>query len=70
MSNLLLIKLIKKFRSRDMTAFAVIYKEFEGLILYYSAKLGSDVEALNKVIEGKKALEELGKTHISIDEGQ
>ncbi len=42
MSNLLLIKLIKKFRSRDMTAFAVIYKEFEGLILYYSAKLGGE----------------------------
>lgn len=34
---------------------------------YYSFKMGSDVEALTKVIEGKKALEELSKTHISID---
>lgn len=34
---------------------------------YYSARTGTDVEALNKVIEGKKALEELSKTHISID---
>lgn len=34
---------------------------------YYSASLSSDVEALKKVIEGKKALEELSKTHISID---
>lgn len=34
---------------------------------YFSAKLGSDVHALSKVIEGKKALEELAKTHISLD---
>lgn len=34
---------------------------------YFSAKLGSDVHALNKVIEGKKALEELARTHISLD---
>ena len=34
---------------------------------YFSAQLGFDVQALNKVIEGKKALEELSKTHISLD---
>lgn len=34
---------------------------------YFSTQLGSDVQALNKVIEGKKALEELSKTHISLD---
>ncbi len=34
---------------------------------YYTAKLGTDVSALNQVIEGKKALEELQKTHISLD---
>lgn len=34
---------------------------------YYSQMLGTDVEALNQVIEGKKALEELSKTHISLD---
>ena len=31
---------------------------------YYSNHLGSDVLALNQVINGKKALEELSKTHI------
>lgn len=36
---------------------------------YFSARLGSDVNALNQVIAGKKALEELAKTHISLDEG-
>lgn len=34
---------------------------------YFSSRLGSDVLAINKVIEGKKELEELSKTHISLD---
>ena len=34
---------------------------------YYTSKLGTDVNALKQVIEGKKALEELAKTHISLD---
>ena len=33
---------------------------------YYSARMGSDMEALNQVISGKKALEELRKAHISL----
>ena len=33
---------------------------------FYSLRLASDVNALNQVIEGKKALEELSKTHISL----
>ena len=34
---------------------------------YFSSRLGTDVSALTQVIEGKKALEELSKTHISLD---
>ncbi|MEY8266184.1 DNA primase [Lachnospiraceae bacterium 64-25] len=34
---------------------------------YFSSQHGTDVLALNQVIEGKKALEELSKTHISLD---
>lgn len=34
---------------------------------YNSGQLGTDVEALKRVIEGKKALEELSKTHICLD---
>lgn len=34
---------------------------------YYSARMGADITALNKVIEGKKELEELSKTHISLN---
>ena len=34
---------------------------------YYSARLGVDAGALTKVVEGKKALENLAKTHISLN---
>ena len=34
---------------------------------YNTSRLGTDVEALNRGIEGKKALEELSKTHISLN---
>lgn len=34
---------------------------------YYTAKLGTDVNALKQVIDGKKALEELAKTRISME---
>ena len=33
----------------------------------FTNRLSQDVNGLNKVIEGKKALEELAKTHISLD---
>ncbi len=34
---------------------------------YYKAQSGTDIEAMKKVIEGKKALQELAKTHIFLD---
>lgn len=34
---------------------------------YYVARMGTDMSALTKAVEGKKALEELAKTHISFD---
>lgn len=34
---------------------------------FYTSRLGMDVNALTKVVEGKKALEALAKTHISLD---
>ncbi|MDD3367324.1 MAG: DNA primase [Lachnospiraceae bacterium] len=47
----------------------IVYNVKRNSYEFYSGKMGSDVAALNKVIEGKKALEELGKTHISLDLG-
>ena len=35
---------------------------------YYSGRLGSDMTAINQVLEAKKALEELNKAHISLQE--
>lgn len=34
---------------------------------YYVARMGTDVSALTRAIEGRKALEELARTHISLD---
>lgn len=34
---------------------------------YYTSNLGADVNALEKAVEGKKALEALAKTHISLE---
>ncbi len=45
----------------------ILYAVKKNSYEYYSGKLGSDVTALNQVIAGKKALEELSKTHISLD---
>lgn len=50
-------------------------KEFHDILVkvkknsyeHYSARAGADIMALNKMIEGKKALEELNKTHISFN---
>lgn len=36
-------------------------------LAYFSELAGTDMSALKRVIEGKKALEELSKTHISLD---
>lgn len=45
----------------------IVYAVKKNSYEYYTGKLGSDVGALNQVIQGKKALEELGKAHISLD---
>ena len=44
----------------------IVYSVKKDSYEYYTSRLGTDVEAINKVIEGKKALEELGKAHISV----
>ncbi len=45
----------------------ILYAVKKNSYEYYTAKLGTDVSAINKVITGKKALEELAKIHISLD---
>ena len=45
----------------------IVYAVKKNSYEYFTTRLGADVSALNKVIAGKKALEELAKTHISLD---
>lgn len=45
----------------------ILFRVKQNSYEYYSGKLGSDMSAIAKVLEGKKALEELRKVHISLD---
>lgn len=53
--------------NREKAFHDIVYSVKKDSYEYYSSRLGADVKALNKVIEGKKALEELGKTRISLE---
>ncbi len=55
-------------QEREKALHDIIYTVKRNSYEYYSGRMGADVEALNQVIAGKKALEELSKTHISLDE--
>lgn len=54
-------------QEREKAFHDILYQVKKNSYEYYSGRLGGDVSALQKVIDGKKALEELGKTHISLD---
>ena len=43
----------------------ILYAVKKNSYEYFVSRMGGDMSALTKVIEGKKALEELAKTHIS-----
>lgn len=64
--NTKLIELSTK-GEREKALHDILYAVKKNSYEYYSDKLGSDVNAINQVIKGKKALEELSKTHISLD---
>ncbi|MCR4789133.1 MAG: DNA primase [Lachnospiraceae bacterium] len=56
-------------RSEKEKAFHdILYSLKKNSYDYYSSKLGSDVDALKQVIDGKKALEEINKIHISLED--
>ena len=61
------VEAIETKQERERAFHDILYAVKKNSYEYYSGKLGSDVQALNQVIAGKKALEELGKTHISLD---
>lgn len=53
-------------QEREKAFHDIVYAVKKNSFEYYSARMGSDMEALNQVIQGKKELEELSKTHISL----
>ncbi len=61
------VEAIETKQEKERAFHDILYAVKKNSYEYYSAKLGSDVSALNQVIAGKKALEELSKTHISLD---
>jgi len=61
------LEAIETKQDKEKAFHDILYAVKKNSYDYYSARMGTDVAALNKVIEGKKALEELSKTHISID---
>ena len=55
-------------QEREKALHDIVYAVKKNSYEYYSGRLGAEVNAINQVIAGKKALEELSKTHISLDE--
>lgn len=55
-------------QDREKALHDILYTVKKNSYEYYSGRMGADVGAINQVIAGKKALEELSKTHISLDE--
>ena len=53
-------------KEREKAFHDIVCAVKENSFEYYSGRMGADMDALNQVISGKKALEELRKTHISL----
>ena len=60
------LEMLSTKQEREKAFHDVLLKVKENSLEYYSGRLGSDVTAINQVIEGKKALENLKRTHISL----
>lgn len=58
---------ITTMQEKEKAFHDILYAVKKNSFDYYTANHGTDVNALNKAVEGKKALEELAKTHISLE---
>lgn len=54
-------------QEREKAFHDIVYSVKKNSYEYFCANMGSDVNALKQVVAGKKALEELARTHISPD---
>lgn len=62
------LQMIATTQEKEKAFHDVLLKVKENSLEYYSSRLGSEVTAINQVIEGKKALETLKRTHISFQD--
>ena len=62
------LQMIATTQEKEKAFHDVLLKVKENSLEYYSSRLGSDVTTINQVIEGKKALETLKRTHISFQD--
>ena len=60
------LEMLKTVKEKEKAFHDILLKVKENSLEYYSSRLGSDVTAINQVIAGKKALENLKRTHISL----
>ena len=58
---------LNSLQEREKAFHDIVYAVKKNSFEHYSAKLGADVNALNQVVEGKKALQQLEKAHISLE---
>lgn len=61
------LEMIDTKQEKERALQDILYKVKQNSYHYYSERLGSDVTAITKALEGKRALEELRKVHISLD---
>ncbi len=61
------IEAIETKQEKERAFHDILYAVKKNSYDYYADRLGSDMNAINQAIAGKKALEELNKTHISLD---
>ncbi|MCM1089374.1 MAG: DNA primase [Butyrivibrio sp.] len=54
-------------QEREKALHDILLSVKRGSYEYYTSRLGADVNALTKAVEGKKDLEQLAKTHISLE---
>ena len=62
------LEMLDTVQEKEKAFHDVLLKVKENSLEYYSSRLGSDVTAINQVIVGKIALENLKRTHISFQE--
>ena len=63
-----MIKNFKDLTDKEKAIQDIVFGVKENSLAFYSEQMGRDISSLQKVIDGKKALEDLKRIHITLDE--